>query len=268
MIGAKYISDGKLKDVSKYQSLDKEYKDSIVVYEVFTWENNNAVFFDEHYKRFLSSVEVKGLNLSTVPTKENLLEYVLALANANNFRKNNIRIDFIFTHGELQEFLVYFVKSIFPSDKEYIKGVKVGMYFGERDNPKAKIANSEIRENANKKIQEENLFEVLLVNHENVLTEGSRSNIFFVKGNNIYTPKSELVLSGITRQKVLEIAENLGIVIIETDIFINDLSSFDSCFLTSTSMGVLPISNIEDIKLTLDNEIIQQLYSSFLGLKR
>lgn len=264
MIGAKYISDGKLKDVNKHQSLNKEYKDSIVVYEVFTWENNNAVFFDEHYKRFLSSIEVKGLNLSKVPTEEKLLESVFALAKANNFKKNNIRIDLIFTHGELQQFLVYFVRSVFPTDEEYGKGVKVGLCFGERDNPKAKVANSEIREIANSKIIEDNLFEVLLVNHENLITEGSRSNVFFVKGNNIYTPKTDLVLSGITRQKVLEIAKNLGIGIIEIDIFINDLSSFDSCFLTSTSMVVLPICSISDVEFLVENELIRKLYTNFL----
>ena len=265
MIGTKYILDGRLKDVIN-QPESIVIKNSIVVYEVFTWENDNAIFFDEHYSRFLNSIEVEGLNISDIPTKHELFESVLSLAKANEFKKKNIRIDLIFTNGKLHHFLGYFVKSIFPTEEQYSKGVKVGLCFGERHNPKAKIANSEIREKANNKIREENLFEVLLVNRKSIIAEGSRSNVFFVKENIIYTPKSEKVLSGITRQKVLEIAENLKIDVVETDILADDLSSFDSAFLTSTSMIVLPISNIEEVKFNVENELIRKLYSNFKGI--
>ncbi len=262
MIGNKYILDGKLIDVNN-QSGNIENKDSIVVYEVFTWENDRAIFFDEHYQRFIDSIKVEGLNLSGTPTKKKLFESVLSLAEANNFKKKNIRIDLIFTDEKLDYFLVYFVKSIFPTEEQYSKGVKVGLCFGERHNPKAKIANSEIREKANNKIREENLFEVLLVNHDNIIAEGSRSNVFFVKENVIYTPKSEKVLSGITRHKVLEIAQNLKVDIVETDILVNDLLSFESAFLTSTSMIVLPICSVADVQFSVENELVRKLYSNF-----
>ena len=265
MIGNKYILDGKLKNVNN-QSEQIENKNSIVVYEVFTWKNNNAIFFDEHYQRFISSIEVEGLNPLRLPTRQVLLENVLALTKANNFQKKNIRIDLIFTQGKLQHYSIYFVKSIFPTDEQYNKGVKVGLCFGERHNPKAKIANSEIREKANKKIQEENLFEVILVNHNNIISEGSRSNVFFVKGDKIFTPKSNNVLSGITRQKVIDISKHLKIDIVEKDIYISDLLLFDSAFLTSTSMIVLPIYSIDEVEFSVDNDIIKQLYSSFLRL--
>jgi len=262
MIGNKYILDGKLIDVNN-QSENIETKNSIVVYEVFTWENNNAIFFDEHYNRFIDSIKAEGLTLSGIPSKQILFNNVLALTKANIFKKNNIRIDLIFTQGKLQHFLIYFVKSIFPTDEQYAKGVEVGLYFGERHNPKAKIANSEIRKEANKKIREENLFEVLLVNNKNEITEGSRSNVFFVRGNKIYTPKSDKVLSGITRQKVLDISKYLKIDVVEKNISISDLLLFDSAFLTSTSMVVLPICCVDNIKFSLNNKLVEKLHFEF-----
>ena len=265
MIGNKYILDGKLTDVND-QLLNNEIKNSIVVYEVFTWENNRAIFFDEHYQRFRNSINVEGLDLSEIPTEQELLENVITLTKANSFQKNNIRIDLIFNQGKLKHVLVYFLKSIFPTVEQYNKGVKVGLCFGERHNPKAKIANSKIREKANKKRQEDNLFEVLLVNHNNAITEGSRSNVFFVKEDKVFTPSSEDVLSGITRQKVLDVSKHFKIEVVEKDISITDLLLFDSAFLTSTSMIVLPISSIDNVKFSVDNDIIKQLHSSFLRL--
>jgi branched-chain amino acid aminotransferase len=262
MIGKKYILDGKLIDVNT-QSENIEIKNSIVVYEVFTWENGSAIFFEEHYDRFISSIEFKNLDRLNIPTRKALLSKVNDLAQANSFEKKNIRIDLIFIEGKLQHYAVYFVKSIFPTQVQYKNGVEVSLCFGERENPKAKIANSEIRDKANKKIKEENLLEVLLVNRKNAITEGSRSNVFFVKGDTIYTSKSEGVLSGITRQKVLEIANKLNVEVIETDILLSELSTYESAFLTSTSMVVLPICCIDDIEFSVGNELVGKLYSEF-----
>ena len=263
MIGKKYILDGKLIDVNT-QSENIKIKNSTVVYEVFTWENDSAIFFDEHYNRFLDSIESKKLESLNIPSRNYLLAKVLELASANNFNKNNIRIDLIFTENILQHYAVYFVKSIYPTQEQYKKGVEVGLCFGERENPKAKIANSTIRDKANKKIKDENLFEVLLVNHSKVIAEGSRSNIFFVKENRIYTPKSKNILSGITRQKVLEIANKFNVETVETDILLSDLSSYESAFLTSTSMVVLPICCVDDIEFCVGNKIVNKLYSEFI----
>lgn len=259
MIGNKYILDGKLIDVNN-QSLDMEIKDSIVVYEVFTWLNNSAIFFDEHYNRILASVEFKDFDDSEIPSKEELFSEVVELAKANNIRKKNIRIDFIFVDDKLQHYAVYFIKSVYPTQEQYQKGVEVGLCFGERDDPKAKIANSSIREEANRKIKENNLYEVLLVNSENVLTEGSRSNVFFIKGDTIYTPKSDKILSGITRQEVLKLISKLKFEVHEVDIRVSDLSTYNSAFLTSTSMEVLPICCVGDNEFSR-NIIIDSLCS-------
>lgn len=264
MIGNKYILDGKLIDVNT-QSENIEIKNSTVVYEVFTWENDRAIFFDEHYQRFLRSLEFKNFDRSNIPSKDELLVEVEKLALANKFEKKNIRIDLIFTTSKLQHYLIYFVKSIFPTQEQYKNGVEVGLCFGERENPKAKIANSEIRGKANKKIKEEKLFEVLLVNRKNEITEGSRSNVFFVKGNTIYTPKSEGVLSGITRQKVFEIASKLNVEVVETDILLSELSSYESAFITSTSMVVLPICCVDDVEFSVGNKLVENLYSEFFN---
>ena len=263
MIGDYYIFNGALFDVTNQQEVSNTKKCTIA-YEVFTLENNSAIFFDEHYERLLKSAELKSLDTASIPSKENLLAEVYKLVKANNFEKKNIRIDIGFVNHKLKNYSLYFVKSIFPTKHQYKNGVNVGLCHGERKVPNAKIANTSIRELANKKISDNNLFEVLLVNPDNLVTEGSRSNIFFVKNKTIYTAKTEKVLNGITRQKVIEIAEKLKFKVLETDIKLEDISEFESAFLTSTSMIVLPISNIGEVSFVVENELMEILHSSFL----
>ena len=58
-----------------------------------------------------------------------------------------------------------------------------------------------IRERPVRLISDNKLYEVLLVDRNGRITEGSRSNVFFVKGNKFYTGPSAMVLVGITRKK-------------------------------------------------------------------
>lgn len=263
MIGTKYILDGKLKDVN-IQSKNIEDKNSTVVYEVFTWENNKAIFFDEHFNRMLKSIEYKKLSTESIPSKEKLEDDIQKLADSNSFQKINIRIDLVFVESKLNTYLVYFTKSIFPTLEQYTRGVEVGLCFGERKDPNSKIANSDIRKVANKSISDNKLFEVLLVNSQNLITEGSRSNVFFVKEKTLYTPASDKVLPGITRQKVIDIALERNLNVKEVDICLDEISDFDCAFLTSTSMIVLPISKIGDVKFSTENAILKELYSEFI----
>lgn len=265
MIGDYYIFSGKLHGIDDQSSMLRA-KDSTVVYEVFTWENNSAIFFLEHYDRLIKSIELKVLESDNVPSETELLLDVEKLASVNTFTKNNIRLDLVYSGSKLEYYLLYFVKPIFPTVIQHKDGVKVGLCFGEREDPNAKIANSEIREVANKKIISDDLFEVLLVDSNRLITEGSRSNVFFVEGNMIYTSKVEKVLNGITRQKVIEIANSIDVEVVEKDIRLDDISDYESAFLTSTSMIVLPILSIEDIKFSVKNDIVEKIYSSFLGL--
>ncbi|HVN59023.1 MAG TPA: aminotransferase class IV [Bacteroidales bacterium] len=82
------------------------------------------------------------------------------------------------------------------------------------------------------------------------ITEGSHSNIFFVKNNILLThPESEYVLSGITRKNALAIARNLGIAVKEEAMDEKDLARTDEAFITNTSAEVTPVVAVGTIKI-------------------
>ncbi len=74
------------------------------------------------------------------------------------------------------------------------------------------------------------------------LTEGMGSNIFTVKNNTIFTPKSQNVLGGISRETVIDLANSIGMPVIEKDIEVFEAINSDEIFLTSTSLCICPVS--------------------------
>ena len=114
------------------------------------------------------------------------------------------------------------------------------------------------------KLLKENMaFEAILVNADNTISEGSKSNVFFVKSNKFYTAPSAMVLEGITRKKVMECLHELNFPVIEEAVSISDLQTFDGVFLTGTSPKVLPVYCIDTIQFPSKNFFVQQLMDRY-----
>ncbi|MEM7407445.1 MAG: aminotransferase class IV [Pseudomonadota bacterium] len=84
----------------------------------------------------------------------------------------------------------------------------------------------------------------ILLDHNGNLAEGLGSNIFFVRDGELLTPKARYVLPGISREVVIEIAGKLGMPVHETDIDMFDVFTADECFLTSTSLCMVPVATV------------------------
>jgi len=76
------------------------------------------------------------------------------------------------------------------------------------------------------------------------LAEGIGANIFVVRDGQLYTPRTNYVLGGISRQTVIELAEGHGLKVNEADIDLYDAYTADEAFLTSTSLCICPVTSI------------------------
>jgi branched-chain amino acid aminotransferase len=89
-------------------------------------------------------------------------------------------------------------------------------------------------------------FDSLLLNWRDELAECTVSNIFFVTGGRLCTPALECgILDGITRNVVLQLAAEAGIDVQESRYTLSDLSGASECFLTNTSMEIMPVTIID-----------------------
>lgn len=76
------------------------------------------------------------------------------------------------------------------------------------------------------------------------LAEGIGSNIFIVREGVLYTPSERYVLPGVSRAVAIELAEGLGIKVVEGDIDLFDAYVAEEAFVTSTSFCICPIRSI------------------------
>lgn len=85
----------------------------------------------------------------------------------------------------------------------------------------------------------------ILLDTRGFLCEGIGSNLFLVKDGALYTPKSEYVLAGVSRQTVIDLAGDLGIAVHEADLGPQEALAADEGFITSTSFCLCPVRAFE-----------------------
>jgi branched-chain amino acid aminotransferase len=88
--------------------------------------------------------------------------------------------------------------------------------------------------------------EAIMLNAEGFVAECTGDNIFIVKGNSLATPSlSAGALYGITRQTVIELAQENGLLVSEPTLTRYDLFNADECFLTGTGAEIVPVVKID-----------------------
>lgn len=225
------------------------------VYEVIRLMNSRPQFLPEHFARLEGSLGAIG---KTVPfTYKTLEQSITDLAEEGQIKDHNLKLEVdISGHGVL-----YMNPTHYPSPKQYAEGVRTGLFEGERKNPNIKMMDQALRDATNAAIRERDLYEVILVDRNGQITEGSRSNVFFIRDGEVYTSPLHQVLPGITRGKIIEILKGKGITVHEEPIAATDIASFDAAFISGTSPKVLPIAQMEEVSYDVNDPLLRDLMS-------
>ncbi|GIM28130.1 branched chain amino acid aminotransferase [Clostridium polyendosporum] len=251
----KYIENGVVKDKGEFN--DNILLKNGVVYEVLRVIDGIPLFLERHLKRMENSFKI--INKTLKYTEDEIKKHINKLIEVNNTSTGNIKL-IIDSYSEEKHLMIYFVKHSYPSEQEYDEGVKTILYFGERQNPNAKIINGNFREAVNQAIKANNVYEAILVDRNGFVTEGSRSNIFMVKNNEVFTSPLHDVLPGVTRSTVIDLCIDNNIKIIEDKISYKTMCSFDGLFITGTSPKILPICAVDKINFnSSSNDLILKL---------
>ncbi len=227
------------------------------VYEVIRIIDGMPLFFEDHFARLQKSCQTFGFKVHI----SNEIKHIIKLiVKKNNIDYGNLKIEYKFFPSEIKLF-VYQLNHTYPSDEMYRNGVKLKTFKTERPNPNVKqsIINNKIRDLTDKLLGPASVFEVVLINANDEVTEGSRSNIFFVKDNALFSAPGDQILKGITRAKVIHIARLLNLDVIEKPIHLSELGTFTGCFLTGTSPKVLPVNTLDNYIYSAENEHIMQI---------
>jgi branched-chain amino acid aminotransferase len=106
--------------------------------------------------------------------------------------------------------------------------------------------------------------EVILLNERGEVSECTSANVFLVCGNTVYTPALRSgCLPGVTREVILQCIEAPGITIEEKDILPAELETADEVFITSTTRDLLPVVEIEGMRIQHRSNVRQVLEDAF-----
>jgi branched-chain amino acid aminotransferase len=88
--------------------------------------------------------------------------------------------------------------------------------------------------------------EALLLDVDGFVSEGSGENIFIVRNGKLYTPETSSALEGITRDTIIQLADEMGLQVIEKRITRDEVYSADEAFFTGTAAEVTPIRELDN----------------------
>ncbi len=225
------------------------------VYEVIRVAEGVPLFLEEHLERFFNSARLAGTAIMF--TADEIGGLLNLLISRNEVTDGNI---LLLCKRNMKAF---FIPHKYPESQWYTSGVPCGLLNAERKNPNAKVFQTSVRQMADNLMQSEGWYEVLLVDHFENITEGSRSNVFFVSGDKLLTPPGFEVLIGITRQRTIQLAKDAGIPVSEKDIALKDIAALQAAFITGTSPKILPLSQIGTCSFDPMNPVVQELRNAY-----
>ena len=231
----------------------------INIYEVMAIEGGCPLFLDRHMDRFYKSIRT----YSKI-TKESLYTLVIDKINlilTELSSRNNIKVVY---NVESEEIVLEVITSRKPTKNNYIKGGKIGIFNGIRENPLEKRENKPLRELTDRQCKAEGLYDVLLINNSGYITEGSRSNFLLIKDSKIITSPLGDALNGVTRDVIFDICREEEIEVLEQKVDIELLKSCDNLLITGTSPEIFPIHTCNDKVFTVNSPLIKKIIEKFV----
>ena len=166
------------------------------------------------------------------------------------YRPGEARVRLIMTRqGQL--YITMEILKPLPSEV-YGKGVYVETTELQRQHPRLKSTAFIGRSDSERKhIAQQGIFEALLVKDGKIL-EGMTSNFFYVRRDgippNLCTAQDDILL-GITRKTVIDVAKGRGVAVNYAPLERDQLETIDEAFITSSSRGVVPVVQIDKVRV-------------------
>lgn len=209
-------------------------------------------FFKDHFERLSKALSVLGISFLSAFTEDELRRSVELLIHRKKlYNINKVRLT-LWREDDAQLLpekvkVQYLIEAEGLDEKTFTlneKGLNAGVFTGAY---KAKsylssyhTTDSLFTMQALRFAKTENFDACLIVNPEGKIVEEATSNIFFANGKTIYTPAiAGGCVDGIMRQKVLDLADDEGYVIIETEPLLPSfIFEVEEVFLTNDVYGI------------------------------
>jgi len=228
------------------------------VYEVIRVIDGVPLFLEDHLQRMWHSLSIAEIEPDS--DKDFVNASLRKLISINKVDFGNLKI----VVGKPQKinapnYAAWFQPHSYPVQGAYDEGVNIGYLNYERESPTAKIWRDNYQLMVAEIKAKHQLFEVLLSANGKV-TEGSKSNFFIIKNGRLFTSPEAEVLNGISRIKVILLAHELSVEVVEKSLSQEDIAAADALFLTGTSLKLMPVNKLYPEKVfDTQNKLMRKL---------
>ncbi len=217
------------------------------LFETMRAYNKKIVYFDEHLKRLKKSARLLDIRCP-YPLAE-LKDIIQRIVKINGLKDAYVRLTL--WKCEKGTDILVMVKKYQPyTPEKYKKGFRACISsFRQNENSflaQLKTTNYLLYRLAYAQAIEKGFDEAIILNHKGYIAETSRSNLFFIKDKELFTPSLECsCLNGITRGVIFDLAKKYNIKAYEGNFSMPDLYASDEAFLTNSLMGIMPLASVE-----------------------
>jgi branched-subunit amino acid aminotransferase/4-amino-4-deoxychorismate lyase len=236
------------------------------VYETLKVRKKILYFPALHAQRLLYSASLIGL-AHTFEARQ-IEAWIRSLVKTNAAADANVKM--LFVGGESAEkarLYIMTLNPLFPDRKLYRDGAKAIVCTGERAYPRAKTLNMLVSTLAFRQAQAAGAYDAILRNSQGLLTEGTRTNLFYTDGREVFTPPADTVLEGVTKLTLAQALDREEIRLSECSLPENELGRWAGYFLTSTSTRIMPLTRIgnTDFEIPAITKRIMNIYDDWLS---
>ncbi len=218
------------------------------LFETMRSYNNKIVYFDEHLTRLRDSAGLIKIKLNYSPGE--LKAIIRRAVKLSGFKDAYVRLTLCKSEPGTDTLVVARQYRPYPETK-YRQGFRAAIspFRQNEDSPLARIktTNYLLYRISYLQAQAKKFDESIILNSRGFISEASRSNVFFIRDNQLFSPSLECgCLKGITRKVIFDLAKKHGIPLNEGKFRPDDLYNSDEAFLTNSLIGVMPLTAIEN----------------------
>ena len=229
------------------------------IFEGIRVYNGRIFMFDAHMKRLYDSA--KSIALEIPMSIDELSAVTVETVKRTGYTEAYIRMVISRGVGDLgldprkcgtpNIYIIADSIQLYPKER-YEVGLKVVTCSTRRNSPDVicpQIKSLNYLNNILAKIEVNNAGadEGIMLNPRGYICEATADNIFVIKNGVISTPPAYVgVLLGITRQCVFDIAEKLGVTLVERNVVMHDVYTADEVFLTGSAAELIPVVNADE----------------------
>jgi D-alanine transaminase len=256
---------------------DRGFQFGDSVYEVFKFLDKRPLFLGEHYRRLATGC--REIELALPWTEEQFRGVMRELLERTEFGDGIVYIQVtrgeaprahFWPEGVLPTAVAYSRRFTFPDAGRKDRGIRVITTEDHRWHfCNVKSVNLLANALAKKRAQRAGADEAVLL-IDGFVTEGASSSFFAVKGGSVIThPLDERILPGVVRDRVIGLALRAKIRVDERPLREAELFDLDEAFITSTTQGVMPVTEIDGrvIRNSRRGEVTRRLQEAFDALE-